>query len=114
VSTRTHIDTSPHNLFKKLNINDGKLNSTSFELACPVILEQLESQAYNRYQLVPDNADLKTKPSETEGIIYHVRLCSTRNWLIFTRVIFEVRTDRSGRNRHTLFCYKQKKTLSSK
>jgi hypothetical protein len=53
-----------------LNIEDGKLNITSFELACPVILEQLESQACSRDQLGPDNADLKTKPSETEGISY--------------------------------------------
>jgi hypothetical protein len=53
-----------------LNIKDGKLNITSFELACPVILEQLESQVCNRDQLGADNADLKTKPSETEGIVY--------------------------------------------
>jgi hypothetical protein len=53
-----------------LNIKDGKLNITSFELACPVILEHLESQVCSRDKLGPDNADLKTKPSETEGIIY--------------------------------------------
>ncbi|PNF22333.1 Zinc transporter ZIP14 [Cryptotermes secundus] len=53
-------------LFRKLNIKDGKLNITSFELACPVILEHLESQVCSREQLGPDNADLKTKPSETE------------------------------------------------
>lgn len=54
-------------LFRKLNVKDGKLNITSFELACPVILEQLESRVCSRDQLGPDNADLKTKPSETEG-----------------------------------------------
>jgi hypothetical protein len=57
-------------LFRKVNINDGKLNISSFALACHVILEQLESQVCNRDQLSPDNADLKTKPSATEGILY--------------------------------------------
>jgi hypothetical protein len=56
-------------LFRKLNVKDGKLNVASFELACPVILEQLESQVCNRDRLGPDNADLKTKPSATEGIV---------------------------------------------
>jgi hypothetical protein len=56
-------------LFRKLNIKDGKLNITLFELACPVILEQLESQVCSRDQLGHDNAELKTKPSATEGII---------------------------------------------
>ena len=54
-------------LFRRLNIQDGKLNVTSFERACPVILEQLESQECSRDQLGPDSADLKTKPSATEG-----------------------------------------------
>lgn len=56
-------------LFRKLNIQDGKLNSTSFELACPVILEQLDGQVCNRDHLGSESADLKTKPSATEGII---------------------------------------------
>jgi hypothetical protein len=55
-------------LFRRLNIQDGKLNVTSFERACPVILERLESQECSRDQLGPDSTDLKTKPSATEGI----------------------------------------------
>jgi len=54
-------------LFRRLNIQDGKLNVTSFERACPVILERLESQECSRDQLGRNSADLKTKPSATEG-----------------------------------------------
>jgi zinc transporter 14 len=53
-------------LFRRLNIQDGKLNVTSFERACPVILERLESQECSRDQLGRDSADPKTKPSATE------------------------------------------------
>ena len=54
-------------LFRRLNIQDGKLNVTLFERACPVILEWLESQECSSDQLGPDSAELKTKPSATEG-----------------------------------------------
>ncbi|XP_021922760.1 zinc transporter ZIP14-like isoform X2 [Zootermopsis nevadensis] len=53
-------------VFRKLNIKDEKVNVASFELACPVILEQLEKYVCNRDQRGPDSADLITKPSATE------------------------------------------------
>ncbi|XP_069694535.1 metal cation symporter ZIP14-like isoform X2 [Periplaneta americana] len=57
---------SAQDMLRKLNIEDGKLNSSSFELACPVILEQLESQVCSRKQAIHDSPETKTKPSASE------------------------------------------------